>query len=491
MSLWGKAKMKTSQLLKILFLAIFSSASFATKYSNQSFMKPRAPGREMPIEQATWYHAQRNADNRVGAASGSTVQVAAFYKRSYEEDSLGGYFGIRGKNSITYDRPTTTKFAALGSEDFIHTTETLKGELTLKPKRIVEGLKLNLYKNFNDGYFGKVNLPILRVKHHLHPKVENEVLNNGAGILELFGGEYSSETLDKAQKKLLNSKISSTENKGTFGLGDVDLIFGRRLMDEETFDISAYAKITVPTSNEPTGEFLFEPIRGNGKHFEVGAGIISSADMWQDSNSSMELMVQLESCYIFQSDEKRSFNGVADFKVTPPWSRYSLTGTKGQTGSAPFANYSTISAKVAPGFKLEGLIDVGYRQNSVTIDAGYNFYAQEGEKITIKNWTDDKYAFIKAYSTDGATGYETSKPFEIKTAHLMGAIEATAINSDELETNNAASPAYLTHTIFVSVGYLGGDKISSMAAVGAAYEWSRENSGISGIMLWLKGGFCF
>lgn len=476
-----------------ILLCLGSTPLAAIVYSNQTFLKPRSPGREMTIEQATWYQIQRDVDNATDRTKAAAIQLIAFYQRSYEETDIGRYFGLNKKYSFLYNRtPATGAFPDLATEDLLHTTDSVTGELTIKPKRIVEGFRISGYKSFNDGYFCSANLPILRVKTDLHVRTENESSPTGARLLDILGGLYSAGTHPYAQTKLSHSKISAVQLKTDVGLGDIDLVFGRRFIDEETFDASGYLKLTLPASNEPTGEYLFEPLRGNGKHWEFGAGATSSLDLWCDKDSNVEMLIQLETAYIFHADEKRTFNAVTDIKVVTPWSRYMVVGTNGQTGTEPLANFSTIPAKVSPGFRFEGIANLGYRHANATFDVGYNFYAHEGEIVEPKNWNDDRHGFVKAHSAGSADGYPTGEPYNPNSSgHPLGGIDRGYIQVDELDTTTAATPAAITHSISLSAGYLPDAKHSPMLVLGGTIEYSRLNSSITSLTMWFKGGLTF
>jgi len=53
--------------------------------------------------------------------------------------------------------------------------------------------------------------------------------------------------------------------------------------------VSFYA--AAPTGNRPLGAFLFEPIIGNGKHWEVGAGLTSHTNIWKSEDESYSWIV--------------------------------------------------------------------------------------------------------------------------------------------------------------------------------------------------------
>lgn len=49
-------------------------------------------------------------------------------------------------------------------------------------------------------------------------------------------------------------------------VSDVQIALGYNIMQKKRYHIGANLRISIPTGNRPTGEFLFEPIIGNGHH---------------------------------------------------------------------------------------------------------------------------------------------------------------------------------------------------------------------------------
>jgi hypothetical protein len=84
------------KLLKSLFLfaLVFSSVKAST---NKTFLLPRSHGVNLAMEYTTWNELlQMKDDDRFGAHFQATV----FYQDSTDDDDLGRYFGVRGKNNF-------------------------------------------------------------------------------------------------------------------------------------------------------------------------------------------------------------------------------------------------------------------------------------------------------------------------------------------------------------------------------------------------------
>ena len=64
-------------------------------------------------------------------------------------------------------------------------------------------------------------------------------------------------------------------------LGEVDLSIGYNFRSEEDHHCGMSLYIAAPAGNRPCARYLFEPIVGNGKHWELGVGFSSSYIFWR------------------------------------------------------------------------------------------------------------------------------------------------------------------------------------------------------------------
>ena len=199
---------------------------------------------------------------------------------------------------------------------------------------------------------------------------------------------------------LCNAKIEHCSRSLT-RLADLSLILGYNFLDCEKYHFGAGAKVIAPTGNRPEGKYLFEPIIGNGKHWELGAYLTGHAMLWecQDEDASFGLYIDATITHLFNTRQRRT----ADLN-NRPLSRYMLaekfsstvTGLSGGTtapGSiiptaqfarefSPIANLTTQDVNVSIGVQGDIAAQFTYVQGGWNWDLGYNFWGRSCEKIS-------------------------------------------------------------------------------------------------------------
>lgn len=232
---------------------------------------------------------------------------------------------------------------------------------------------------------------------------------------EFFAGKVPTLPNDVVFQPLQYGKWACDSLKKT-ALADVSMVLGYNFVNTDCGFFGLSLRATAPTGNRPEGEFLFEPIVGNGHHWTLGAGMNAHYVFWRsecnDSSFSMYLDANIQ--HLFKACQTRSFdlcaNGtnsrymLAQKLVATPTPNPIVAGalygntTSGATGTvanstasnfqftnefAPVANLtgSTVDVKVSVeadiAFKLAYLSDCG-----LTVDLGYNFWGRACEKIT-------------------------------------------------------------------------------------------------------------
>ena len=104
-------------------------------------------------------------------------------------------------------------------------------------------------------------------------------------------------------------------------LSEIQLALGYNFLLNALYHLGLEFRCYIPTGNTPKGEFLFEAIVGNGHHAELGCGITSHWEFWQDVNTSRNLSFYLDAniTHLLTAHQRRTF----DLK-DKPLSRYML-----------------------------------------------------------------------------------------------------------------------------------------------------------------------
>lgn len=189
-------------------------------------------------------------------------------------------------------------------------------------------------------------------------------------------------------------------------LAEIQMALGYNFILCPCYHFGFNFRVYAPTGNRPHGIFAFEPICGNGKHWEVGAGFTSHYTFWEsdDEESSFGLYVDGNFTHLCSATQVRTFD-----LVGKPNSRYMLAerlGTPVQNlfanpdqgtamGStvpaaqfknafAPVANLTSLKVKVSAAIQADIVALFDYTSCGLSVDIGYNFWGRSCEKIIIK-----------------------------------------------------------------------------------------------------------
>lgn len=167
------------------------------------------------------------------------------------------------------------------------------------------------------------------------------------------------------------------------------------------YTLGANVRAAAPTGTRPTGTWLFEPMVGQGKHWEAGVGLNARWACWRSCNEdhAIALYGDLNATHLFKTEQCRTF----DLCVSP-LSRYMLamkfTDQPKNLGGlvpgaanpqvptyqfakefVPVANISTIPVYSTIGIQAELALKLAYTYCNWQFDVGYDFWCHSQEDI--------------------------------------------------------------------------------------------------------------
>ena len=203
---------------------------------------------------------------------------------------------------------------------------------------------------------------------------------------------------------LCHAKMS-TCNRKKAGLADIQVALGWNWWLEDYYHAGFNICGTIPTGNRPTGEYLFEPIVGNGKHGELGVGFSGHYTFCcnEDEEKYYSIFCDANITHLFKTKQCRTF----DLK-NKPLSRYMLAakfGTPieylhaGETFAPAYpddtpspvkqfkgiytsvANLTTFAVDVSSSVQADVALMLQGVRGNWSMDIGYNLWARSCEKI--------------------------------------------------------------------------------------------------------------
>jgi hypothetical protein len=299
--------------------------------------------------------------------------------------------------------------------------------------------------------------------------------------------------IENVQEKLKYAKICGSDSKT--GVADVELMLGYNFLYKEHKHCGVNVSITIPTTDTPDGKFLFEATIGQRGHWTLGLGVDSAFELWQHGEKSIEFNGAIKGKYIIPETEKRTLGfkypnnlaGPADAAITAgkfvPMGWYMLGGKLGQKVLFPLANILTRDVGVRPGWQVEGLANMVFNWNDFTFDLGYNLFAKERESVMLKCWPSTGMYAVASYAANPATAFAAGDVWP-----NPGNGDTTWIMKEDIITEAAVTPVYVTHKIYGGVTYAMNDwEYPFMFGVGASWEFTQgTNSALDGYALWAK-----
>lgn len=206
---------------------------------------------------------------------------------------------------------------------------------------------------------------------------------------------------------LCYAKIDGCAHSKT-ALADLAVTLGYNFLNDEDYHLGVGIRMLAPTGTRPNGKRLFEPIVGNGKHWELGAEVSGHAMLWRscDEESNLGFFVDANITHLFKAKQRRT----ADL-AGKPLSRYMLAErlaansgiTLGGVAApaaataatapvapsalfagefAPVANLTTRDVKVSVGVQGDVAAQFTYTRCGFAWDLGYNFWGRGCEKVS-------------------------------------------------------------------------------------------------------------
>jgi len=254
--------------------------------------------------------------------------------------------------------------------------------------------------NYDPGYFNDFNVPGSFALGIQPVGIEYSKLNTS--FTQYAGGVSPAGTHGTTLNGLCYAKMDCGARSLT-GLADLQAIFGWNFLNDEDYHLGVGLLVRAPTGNRPNAEYLFEPIVGNGHHWELGAHITSHATLWRCENEESSLGFYLDAniTHLFKDKQRRTFDltgkplsryMLAEKFQTPAVAPMADAGATFATSAAPtyqfanvitpVANLTTQDVNVSIGVQGDLAAQFTYANGGFNWDLGYNFWGRSCEKFS-------------------------------------------------------------------------------------------------------------
>ncbi len=441
-----------------------------------------------------------------------TFAITPGYSQLFNRNEIGRYFFFNDTNTMTFGPAGAPGVDVFARNFFLN--DNLNGQVTALPSVQNVIVDLDLYLGLDEWLphlYVRIHTPINWTKWNFN--LEQSITTEGTTVEQFAFGNttaiaspvtsiiqgYNGQTLNTTEfpdlKTVLNfDRVNGPQTKTQ--LADIELEVGYNFLCKECAYLGLSLRTIFPTGNRPNSDFLFEPVSGNGHHYEFGFGIIGYYEFWNSCNSSFGIYLDGSLYHMFNSKQRRTFdlieNGIGSHNLLIK--RFSSPTNYGQE-MIYGPNVLTLECNVRNDIHSDVAAWLNYCRCGFTFDLGYNLWARTKDKIQITGVIEEN-TFALAGQTLG-TGSPTADNTG-STARINGTGGApdavnTFITTADLNPESAATPTSITHKVFGHVGYIWENcEYLPFFGIGAQAEFSgKQNNAFNQWMVWAKGGFAF
>lgn len=360
-----------------------------------------------------------------------TMDIAVGYMRTFREKDLA--FCLFG-NDLNCDScaPTikvqgsgvASRDAKAWLADYLYLNCEFDGSFTVKPRIQNVMVDLDFYLGLDEwvnGMYFRIYGPINWTKWQTNFCSTDTGLTtscsagyftpSGSEVLLTSLGSYfqgdAPASVDNITFKPLRFAKMGCGCQTETGFADLRLELGWNFLQDEDYHLGLNIQAAAPTGSRRNATFVLQPVVGNGKHWELGAGLTGHYIFWRsdDEEKHFGFYVDANLTHLFNAKETRTFdldNGNNSRYMLATKFTKTVTNnlggktTAGATGSAtgftlataqfdnvynPVANLTTIDVNVSVGVQADIVAMFNFTARGFSWDIGYDFWGRSCEKF--------------------------------------------------------------------------------------------------------------
>lgn len=479
------------------------------------------------------------------------ASLAIQWQQSTSSKGLADWFFFNGSNTMSYGPNWTEGNYGVVDVNSLNFGVTASGNITASPQvqELIADFQFFLgWDEFIPGLWTRIGVPINFVRTDMRLlDIVSTADANQANPGYFNQGDFSNG---------INTDTLSYTNLAAAWVGDKSIgdwagrkngnINGRQdrtsvsgLVLEAGYDFFRYEhghfglslRLVAPTGNEPTCNYLFDPVVGANGCFELGGGFNSAYQLYSTSNdSSLGFYLNANVTHLFSRNQKRLMGltslrdgGKSSTITTGTGSNLPSAGAQwlllAEYTSAGQYNNTLISAadQLALVIKVHNTImaDLGaslrFDCASYGFELGYNFWARTKDIATAREasvYDTNNYGIKPASGNHGSTILNGATPSYIAIKNQSD-ISTTGVNQLTTDTPSqyltdsdisvcpALQPTCISNKLFANISYTWSDNewnpyllIGGTYEVGATFN-NIKNSALNQWSVIAKGGIAF
>jgi hypothetical protein len=524
-------------LKRFLCLALFTSAAII--YASDECSSAKTFGHTFFSQRPQWSNLARRL---VGVTEflvpcdidclNGFLSFTPEYTRSFDRDEIGKYFFYNGTNKMTFGSAGATGVDVFARNFFLN--DNFNGVLTALPRVENAILDLEFRLNLDEwvcGLYFDVYAPINWTRWSVN--FSENVISTGTAIAQFALGNtsalpspidsilaaYNGQQLDTTDfpdlKQVLQfgrvdtsdamncptPQASGSQTKTR--LADVVTALGYNVFCGERYHFGFDFRVVFPASNRPNAMFLFEPVAGNGKHYEVGGAVSAHYEFWNNCcDSSFTIWAEADFYTILKGRQRRIFDlqntdgsqNIGSSRLLIK--RFDTTGTTPVLKEILFGpNVLALTCKVRNDLHVDAAVLFDYYRCGFTLDTGYNVWSRSKDKICdIEAIPANTFALQgQTTGSNGPTALNTGSTAKINGTGGTADLTNVYISNDQLFIDSAAHPRAISHKFFAHASYAWENcDYTPFLGIGGEAEFSgNKNFALDQWGIWIKAGFAF
>jgi len=336
---------KKKLLYSLIASAIIGNSSIITEarttFGKTTFLN-RSVGSNKILQEVNTVHFWSPCDTD---CLNGYVSILGSYDKSFDRDEIGKYLFFNGTNTM---RVSTANYITVGSQTsalpgvdifsenlFLNNNgptpegapSVFDSSITALPDVVNVTADLNFHLNFDEWVSGlslDIHAPINWA--HWDLSLTETPINTGTSIIpQTFGNPtafpssvnsviaaLNGQTIDTANFPLLKEPLKFGRYNGSETktlVADVEMAVGYNFLCCDYYHFGFDVRAIFPTGTRPDAQFWFNPVVGNGHHFEVGAGASAHYELWNNAcDSSFSVWGNGKVYHMFRTTQRRIFD---------------------------------------------------------------------------------------------------------------------------------------------------------------------------------------
>jgi hypothetical protein len=449
------------------------------------------------------------------------ISLALEWQQSFNKSKLAKWFSFNCSDCMSIGIPGDDQTFDIDGRQFGLTTAGLLpgpiGSFCLEPHSKNFIADLDIQVNLNDylcGLWTRMIVPLVFAKTNLGLRIRNDQSANGSAFP---AGLFSDDCSTTSPKTSILSALQG-DNCGKFsknslskwGIAGIHFDIGYDVIRNDDMNLGASLHIVAPTGTQPKARYLFEPVIGANRCFQLGANVNASYNLYDsclnDKNATIVFDATLT--HLFKSTQRRLFalknNGAGSQYLL--LKQFNAIGTA-VVGTESAANLLCAKTRIGSDFMFDGAVMLHVDSCNFFGNIGYNLWFRSKEKKA-------RTMYLNNFGVN-SFGIKGNQPLSItntgpcatscigtcipdlttatnSTISQPAAADSTTmfITLDDIDFCIPLHPKALSHKLFASVGYNWDDcDYPYELLVGGEVEFGQHNSALNQWGILIKLGY--